>query len=75
MLPLSCQSDWLPAKPTGRGSPRLIHTGSLAYSGMPGQHNRASLFLVDLPTARDLLLRAKHLFVAAMVAGADISKS
>jgi hypothetical protein len=27
---------------------------------------RASLFLVDLPTARDLLLRAKHLFVAAM---------
>jgi hypothetical protein len=36
-----------------------------AKRSAPGQHNRASLFLVDLPTARDLLLRAKHLFVAA----------
>jgi hypothetical protein len=28
----------------------------------------------DLLAMRDLLLRAKHLFVEAMVAGADISK-
>ena len=37
----------------------------LSVQVVPGQHNRASLFLVDLPTARDLVLRAKHLFVAA----------
>jgi hypothetical protein len=37
-----------------------------AKRSAPGQHNRTSLFLVDLPTARDLLLRAKYLFVAAI---------
>ena len=46
-----------------------------AKRSAPGQHDRASLFLVDLPTARDLLLRAKHLFVEAMVVGADISSN
>ena len=40
----------------------------------PGQHNRASLFLVDLPAARDLLLRAKHLFAAAILAGPQASR-
>jgi hypothetical protein len=32
-----------------------------------------SCFLVALPLVRDLFIRAKHLFIAAILAGADIS--
>ena len=57
------------AVPSMVRSTRLDGRAELSVQVVPGQHNRVSLFLVDLPTARDLLLCAKHLFVTAMVAG------
>jgi hypothetical protein len=48
---------------------RLDGRAELSGQVRPVSSTVASLFLVDLPTARDLLLRAKLLFIAAMVAG------
>ena len=47
-------------------STRLDGRAELSVQVVPGQHNRTSLF-GRLPTVRNLLLRAKHLFAAAMV--------
>jgi hypothetical protein len=54
------------AVPSMVRSTRLDGRAELWVQVVPGQHNLASLLLVDLPTARNLLLRAKHLFGAAI---------
>jgi hypothetical protein len=55
----------------GRTSPRMRRPTAcqVPHDGTTPANGR-----FDLLAMRDLLLRAKHLFVEAMVAGADISK-